>query len=108
MGTGIVMSPDVIKVGAVSERVLGDDVDIAPVKIWITLVFGSCETFAKNKVRGTKTARIRAAEQNSVLIHLFIDFERWGKHVVAEPIAKQVAALLVVGPIVEGRSERKD
>src|SRR5207244_1181341 len=68
------LGTDVLEVGAVRQRVLGDDINIAAIKV---LVFFGLATvrgkaLAKDHVSGAKAARVGAAEENSVLGHFGI------------------------------------
>ena len=100
----IVVSPDVLEVSAVCEGVLGDNVHIASVKVRVTFVFRVNEAFAENKIGGAESAGISASKENSVLIHLGINVKGRCKHIVPVPIAEEVIALFVFGPVVQGRS----
>ena len=56
MGIGlcalIVVRADVLKISAISEGVLGDDVHIASIKIRVPLVFRRSEALTENKIGG--------------------------------------------------------
>ena len=59
---------------AVRQRVLRDDVNVAPVELRIArLVLRRDEALAENHVGGAETARIRAAEENRVAGHFGIN-----------------------------------
>ena len=102
--TAIVLRADVIQVCPIREGVLGDDINVAPIKFLIfnRLFFVRNKAIAENHVGGTKTAGISPAEENSVFRHLRIQwlairaFEWRSEHIVAKPITKPVVALFIV------------
>ena len=109
MGVGlralIVVRANVLKISAISEGVLGDDVHVSPVKIRVPLVFRRSEALTENEIGGAKPAGIRSAKEDGVLIHFRIDVERRREHIVTVPIAKEVVALFVFRPVVQGRPQ---
>ena len=70
-----VLRAQVIQVGAVRQRVLGDDINVAPVKflVLLRLAIMRDKTFAENDVSRAETARVRAAKKNGVTRHLRIN-----------------------------------
>ena len=98
----IVVRADVLKISAISEGVLGDDVHIASIKIRVPLVFRRSEALTENKIGGAKSAGIRSAKENGVLIHFRIDVEGRREHIMTVPITKEVVALFVLRPVVQG------
>ncbi len=76
----VVLSADVIHVRAVRQRVLCDDVNIAPVKFLVLfgLLVVRGEAFAKDHVCGAESSGVRAAEQDGVRGHFGIDEVRVG------------------------------
>src|SRR5262245_14544856 len=69
------MRADVVQVSSIGQSVLGNDVNIAPVKVRVRSRFavGGKETVAKDHVGWRKSAWIRSAEQNGVASHLGVD-----------------------------------
>ena len=109
----LVMSADGVEIGVVRERILRDQRNVASVKFRIPRFLPRRgEALRKNHVRGIEPPGIGAAEQNRVLRHLRVDRAtvilraRWRKHVVAVPVAKQVAALLALLPVCQPRPDR--
>ena len=113
LGAAMVVGADVIQIGAVGEGILGDDVHVSAVKFWVAgLAIRRGEALGKHHVSRTKASRIGAAVQNRIAGHFWIDwlavlaFERRAEHVVPKPVAKQVVALFVVGPMRHVRLKR--
>ena len=96
-----IMGTDVIQISAVGQCVLGDDVHVAPVKIGVPTIFRVDEAFAKNKVGWAKAAWIRSSKKDGVAFHLWVDIKWRCEHVVPVPVAKEMAALFVIRPIVK-------
>ena len=101
------MGADVIQISAVSQRVLSDDVNVTPVKLRIPPILRVYKTFTKNKVGGAKPAGIRSSKKDGVAFHLRVDIKWRCEHVVPVPVAKEMTALLVVRPVVQGRAHWK-
>ena len=100
------MGADVVEIRAVSERVLRDDINIAPIKLRIArLALRRNKALAEDGVGRAKTSGISAAVENGVACHLRIDgfailaVERRREHVVTKPVSEQVVALFVVSPM---------
>src|SRR5437868_9889979 len=122
------MRADVFEISPISERVLRDEIDVAPVEYWILRFFARRnEAFAEDHVSRIEPARVGAAKENRIAVHLRVNqlsfgtfqqlftqlfvvtqfsiggFERWREHVMAEPIAEIVAKLLVVFQVRKNR-----
>ena len=129
----IVVGADVVEVGAVGQRVLGDERHVAPVvgRVHEVALAGGREALAEDHVGRIETSGIGAAVEHGVAVHLGIDqfalgrlhqflaalgivgelarrgiLERRREHVVAEPVAEVVTALLVVRPVREDGPRR--
>src|SRR5207248_652412 len=128
----IVLRADVTEIGPVSQRVLRDQVYVAPVehRVLLRLLTRWNETLAKDHVSRIEPAWIGPAEEHSIAIHFGIDqisarllhelfpqllvvtelsigrFEWRREHVMSEVIAKIVAALFVILPVREDRVSR--
>ena len=101
----IVVRANVLKISAISEGVLGDDVHIASIKIRVPLMFRRSEALTEYEIGGAKPAGVRAAKEDGVAIHFRINVKGWGEHVMSVPIAKEVVALFVLRPVVQGRPQ---
>src|SRR5947207_3283908 len=44
----VVVRPDVLEIRSIGQRILGDEVNIAPIKAWISPALGRDEAFTKN------------------------------------------------------------
>ena len=110
----VVVGADVAQVGAVGQGVLGDDIDIAAVEVLVLrrLAMVRGEALAEDHVGGAEAAGIGAAEEHRVLGHLRVErfavgaLEGRGEHVMAEPVAEPVVALLAVEPVGEAGVKR--
>ncbi len=114
MGAAVELGANVFQIGAVGQSILSDDVNVTAIEFLVLdrLAIVRDEAVAKNRVGGTKAPWVRAAKQDRVLGHLRIQrlsvraFERRRKHVMAEPVAEPMAALLVVRPVGHDRMQR--
>ncbi len=95
------MGPDVLKVRAVGQGVLRDNVHIAPIKFWVAFVFCGDKALTENHVGRAKSPRIGAAKEDCVPIHFRINIKRRREHVVPVPKAKKMAPLFVVRPVIQ-------
>jgi hypothetical protein len=104
----IVLGADVVEVRAVGQRVLRDEIHIATVEVAVHEVplARRNEALGKNHVGRVEASGVGAAVQNRVTIHQGVKrlvglwiLERRREHVVSEPVAEVVAALLVVSPM---------
>ncbi len=132
----VVLGAEIIQISAVGQRVLGDEITVAPVEFLVLFRLATVrnEAVAENRVGGAKTAGVGAAEEDGVAVHFRINqrgvgriFQQRGaelvvvaqfaglgvgegrsEHVVAEPEAEPVVALLALVPMREARPQRHD
>src|SRR5467141_2364097 len=110
----MVLRADVIKIGGIGQRILRDDIDVAAVKVSVLrrLTAVMLKAFAEDHVSGTKTARVSSSKQHGILRHrgkerFFIGSFEWRReHIVAEPIAKHMTALVALEPMRQPGMER--
>src|SRR5260221_306044 len=109
------MSADVVQVRWIGQCVPRNDTNIASVE---GLIFGGLatvrrETFAKNHVSGAEAAGVSTSEKDGILRHgwkqrfAIRTFERRGKHVMTEPIAEHMSALIAFEPMGQSGIERQ-
>ena len=106
------MVADVGHVGGIGERILRDDINIAPVKrnggafqIWVLefLLRRHC-ALTENHVCRHKPTRVSAAKQKCATLHRRI-FATGIKHPIAKLITKVVTALLAALPVHRKRNQ---
>src|SRR4051812_34411265 len=94
------MRADVTEIRSVRQRVLRIQIDVSPIEFRIHRLLGRWnEALAENHVSRVETPRVSAAEQDRVLLHLRINPKGRSEHVVPKPVAKEMSALLVIGPM---------
>ncbi len=128
----IELGADVIQINGIGQGILGDDINIAAIKVLVLnrLATVRNKALAKNHVSGAKAARIRAAKENGIARHLGINHhsvgppgrlvallgvisqpaigpDKWrSEHIVAKPIAEPVIVLFAMEPMGKPRIER--
>ena len=110
----VVMRADVTQIGAVGQGVLGNDIDIAAVEFLVLqrLAVVGGETLTEDGVGRAEAARIGATVKHRVLRHLRIKrfavrpLERRCKHIMAEPVAEPVVALVAGVPVRQAGVKR--
>src|SRR5690606_15471893 len=101
LGASVVVGADVIEVGAIGERVLGNQVDVAAVEVRVPLFGRRQLALAKDHVGRIEPAGISASKQNGIRGHRRINLEWRLEHVVTKPKAEQMAALFIIRPMRE-------
>ena len=119
-----ILRAEIIQISAVGQRILRDEINVAAVIGRIhRLIFGRDKAFAENHVGRAEPAGVGAAKENGVARHLRINEigvrafhhlcaqlgvvaefpvrpdKRRREHVVPEPVAEPVVALLALRPV---------
>src|SRR5206468_3596848 len=100
LGAAIVLGANGVEIGGFGQTVLGDDINVAAVKVLVCARQATAwqKAFAKDHVSRAKKARVTAAKEHRIARHLRIQglsvcaCEGRLEHVMTVPVSEPVAA----------------